>query len=601
MLKAISGILFFIQIFILQTCGQSHQENQNWLEKVQQAEKSIVVLNNDDLFIPVKNLENLKIASVNLGFDKYAVFDSLLNKYKYVERVSYNHEAENSLGILHDDLKFFNTVIISLSDSSSRDTSVIGFINRIQKKKKIIIALFGEGQSLGRFNEISKPIIWSPEKTSEAAHTVAQIIFGGLGTQAKLTQDFSSKYKNGSGAETFPFRLEYTVPEALGLNASDFAEIDKIAAEAIREKATPGAVVLVAKNGKVIFNKAYGYHTYENQQPTSVTDIYDLASITKIAATTVDVMKLYEDQKLDLQKNLSDYIFRTKQTNKANTKVRDVMLHQAGFVPFIPFYNDLKPIDYSRDSSVNFSAKVADSFYISKDYYKDVMLERMIKSGLKTPGKYEYSDLSMYFMKEIIEGISEESLPEFTQSNFYDRLGMYTTTFNPRNKFDKNRIVPTEQDNYFRKTLLWGYVHDQGAAMAGGVAGHAGLFSNSTDLATLFQMLLNKGAYGGTEYFKPETVAFFTKKQSNVSRRGLGFDRWDPDLNKKYPSQFASSETYGHTGYTGTCVWVDPAEDLIYIFLSNRVHPLVTNKLSTMNIRPRIQDVIYRAIKNNKQ
>ena len=602
MLRVISGVVFFIQIFVLYACGQSHQENQSWLEKVIEAEKNTVILNNQNNFIPIKNLESLKIATVNFGFQEYTVFDSLLNKYQHVELVNYTaQDSLSSLGILQDDLKFFNTIIISLSDSASKDTTIIDFIISLQHKKRVVVALFGEGESLASLNDFTGPVIWSSHKTAECAHTAAQMIFGGLGSQAKLKRDFSEKYKTGSGNETFPFRLTYTVPEALGLNVNDFAEIDKIASEAISEKATPGAVVLVAKDGKVIFNKAYGYHTYENIQPTKVNDIFDLASITKIAATTVDVMKLYEAQQLDLEKSLSDYIYSTIRTNKANTKVKDVMLHQAGFVPFIPFYNDLKPADFSRDSSASFSTKVADSFYISKDYYKKVMLDRMIKSGLKTPGKYEYSDLSMYFMKEIVEGISEETLPKFTQTNFYDKLGMYTTTFNPRNKFDKNRIVPTEQDNYFRKTLLWGYVHDQGAAMAGGIAGHAGLFSNSTDLATMFQMLLNKGSYGGVAYFKPETVDFFTQKQSAVSRRGLGFDRWEPDLTKKYPSQFASTETYGHTGYTGTCVWVDPAEKLIYIFLSNRVHPSVSNKLSTMNIRPRIQDVIYKAIKNSKQ
>lgn len=596
MLKAISGILLFIPLFILNACAQNYQENQTWLEKVKNAEKGIVVLNNQDSYLPIQKLEDLKIASVNIGFNEFNVFDSLLNKYKHVEEILLTTN-DNRFGILQDDLRFFNTVIIALPESSLNDTSTIKFINEIQKKKKVIVSLFGAGESLKYLDDVSIPLIWSLEKTAEAAHIAAQIIFGGIGAQAKLPADFSSKYKMGLGAETLPIRLEYTVPEAVGLNSNDFLEIDNIAKEAIRNQATPGAVVLVAKDGKVIFNKAYGYHTYNKSQQTNVTDIFDLASITKIAATTVDAMKLYEEGKLNLQSSLSDYVYSAKNTNKAKTIVKDIMLHQAGFVPFIPFYRDLKPADFSRVYSEGFSVKVADSFYISKNYYKNVMLKQMMKSGLKTPAKYEYSDLSMYFMKEIIESVSEESLPNYTQNNFYDKLGMHTTTFNPRDKFDKYRIVPTEQDNYFRKTLLWGYVHDQGAAMAGGVAGHAGLFSNSTDLATLFQMLLNKGVYGGTTYFKPETVDFFTAKQSNVSRRGLGFDRWDPNLTKKYPSEFASSQTYGHTGYTGTCVWVDPAENLIYIFLSNRVHPSVSNKLSSMNIRPRIQDVIYKAIK----
>jgi len=195
-----------------------------------------------------------------------------------------------------------------------------------------------------------------------------------------------------------------------------------------------------------------------------------------------------------------------------------------------------------------------------------------------------------------VETISQTPLAFTVQKNFYQPLGMTTTGFNPRYRFSKSQIVPTENDTQFRKTLLLGYVHDQGAAMAGGVAGHAGLFSNATDLATLYQMLLNRGTYGGKRYFKPSTVDLFTAKQSNISRRGLGFDRWDPDQSKGYPSKSASSQSFGHTGYTGTCVWVDPKHNLVYILLSNRVHPQVSDKLSKLNIRPRIQDIIYQAI-----
>lgn len=219
----------------------------------------------------------------------------------------------------------------------------------------------------------------------------------------------------------------------------------------------------------------------------------------------------------------------------------------------------------------------------------------MLNTKLQIRGKYEYSDLSMYFMKEVIEQLAAEPLDKYVLDEFYKPLGMQTAGFTPRNRFDRRRIVPTEQDTYFRKTLLEGYVHDQGASMAGGVAGHAGLFASANDLAILCQMFLNCGTYGGTEYFKPETVQLFTKRQSSRSRRALGFDGWDPET-KKYPSMLASPQTYGHTGYTGTCVWIDPAKNLVYIFLSNRVHPRVTDKLSALRIRPRIQDVIYEAI-----
>jgi CubicO group peptidase (beta-lactamase class C family) len=237
---------------------------------------------------------------------------------------------------------------------------------------------------------------------------------------------------------------------------------------------------------------------------------------------------------------------------------------------------------------------------MKKEYYKDVMWSQMLNSPVKTEGKYVYSDLSMYFMKEIVETITQQPLESYVRQNFYEPLGLQTTGYNPRYKFLKSRIVPTEDDLTFRKTLLVGYVHDQGAAMVGGVAGHAGLFSDATDLGALYQMLLNKGTYGGKRFFKASTVELFTAQQSNLSRRGLGFDRWDPDATKKYPSELASPQTFGHTGYTGTCVWVDPKENLVYILLSNRVNPQVSNKLSELNIRPRIQDVIYRAIEKVK-
>ena len=222
----------------------------------------------------------------------------------------------------------------------------------------------------------------------------------------------------------------------------------------------------------------------------------------------------------------------------------------------------------------------------------------MLNSTLANRGKYVYSDLSMYFMKEMVERQSGERMENYVMDQFYKHLGMTRAGFNPRHRFIKEEIIPTEDDRTFRKTLLEGYVHDQGAAMVGGVSGHAGLFSSTNDLAILYQMLLNRGSYGGTEYFKPATVDMFTAKQSNVSRRGLGFDRWDPESTKGYPSRLASPQTFGHTGYTGTCVWVDPKYNLVYIFLSNRVNPGVSAKLIELNIRGRIQDVIYEAIGN---
>jgi CubicO group peptidase (beta-lactamase class C family) len=602
MKKLIIACLFFAS-FSNSACSQNHQKSEKWITNFKNIEKTTVVLNNDKQLIPFLNLEEKKIATIDLGFSHSITFDSLANKYTKIDHFNASvYLAKNDLKELVDDLKFYNTLVLCLSDVSVFNAEVMTFIKEMEQKKQVVIALFGDPKSLSKLNEIEAPIIWCPQHNDDGANFTAQLIFGGTNTSAKLSQSYSDKYQAGMGNYVEKIRLKYTVPEEVGINTDALKAIDEIANEAINEKATPGMVVLVAKDGKVIFNKAYGFHTYEKVEANKVNDIFDLASITKTSATTLEVMRLHELGKLNLDTTINTYLARTRGTDKQNIKVKEVMLHQAGFIPFIPFYNGIKPTDFSRDSTESYSVKVADSFYMKKEYYKDVMWRRMLESPVKTRGNYVYSDLSMYFMQEMVETLTQTPLEIAVQKNFYQPLGMTTTGFNPRYRFLKSQIVPTENDLYFRKTLLWGYVHDQGAAMAGGVAGHAGLFSNATDLATLYQMLLNRGTYGGKKYFKPSTIDLFTAKQSDISRRGLGFDRWDPDLSKGYPSKLASSQTFGHTGYTGTCVWVDPKENLVYILLSNRVHPSVNNKLLNLNIRPRIQDVIYQAIadSNNK-
>jgi len=596
--------ILIINTLYFPACAQLnlHQQNERRLQVNADIKKSTVILNNAASVIPMKDLTDKKIASINMGFSFSANFDSLLNKYAAV--TSFTNTAYNTdsldLNDLSDDLKFFNTVIIQVTDEAMRDPQTIGFLLDNQRNKQIIVCLFGNDRSLKLLEAIEAPIIWTEKESPESAEFVAQSVFGGTALSARLKHNISDKYKRGDGFTTVKTRLKYTVPEEAGMNIAHLRAIDDIAAEAIREKATPGAVVMVVKNGSVIFNRSYGNHTYDAAIPTRITDIFDLASITKISATTVAVMRLYEQNKLKLDTNVGAYIPRARKTNKNDISVREVMLHQAGFVPFIPFYKNMKPADYSRDSSAAYPVKAADNYYMRKGYFETEMWPQMLNSKIVTRGKYVYSDLSMYFMKEMVERQSGEHLENYVLNEFYKPLGMKTAGFNPRNRFAKEQIVPTEDDTYFRKTLLHGYVHDQGAAMVGGVSGHAGLFASANDLAIEYQMLLNRGSYGGAQYFKPETVEMFTSKQSPVSRRGLGFDRYDPDTTKEYPSKLASPQTYGHTGYTGTCVWVDPKSDLVYIFLSNRVHPAVTDKLYKLNIRSRIHDVIYEAIAKAK-
>jgi len=596
--KTLNIFLFaIIALTTFNACAQDHKSNEARLAEINNIIKNTVLLNNHQEVIPIKNLDKKVIASVNLGLEHQAILDSLLNKYTRVTSFkASDYQTQRDLNNLEDDLKYYNTVIVSMASTASKNARFINFIVSLAKSKQVIVNLFGNGSALGSFDAVNAPIVWTSNTGAEAAAVLPQVIFGGIALNNKLNTAYSAKYTIGSGFITTATRLKYTLPEDAGLNADDLKEIDNIAAEAIRAKAAPGMVVLVAKDGKVIFNKAYGNHTYNDGPAEKVTDIFDLASMTKTSATTPTVMRLFEQQKLNLDTNIGAYIPKARNSPMNNIDVREVMLHQAGFIPFIPFYNYVKDADHRPDSSAAFPTKVADGYYIRKDYFKDVMWPQMLNSPIKTRGQYVYSDISMYVMKDIVERLSGEPLNEYTAKEFYQPLGMQTAGFLPRNRFAKEQIVPTENDTYFRKTLLVGYVHDQGAAMVGGISGHAGLFASANDVAIMYQMFLNKGTYGGEQYFKPETVNMFTSKQSPVSRRGLGFDRWDPVVSKKYPSELASSQTYGHTGYTGTCVWVDPSRGLVYIFLSNRVNPTVSDKLSNLSIRSRIQDVINRAI-----
>ncbi len=570
---------------------------QDYVNEEKLDQQSTVLLNNASYLIPLQNLDQAKVASIHFTNRYAAGFDSLLNKYTKV--VAFNggdYSGAKDLDDLSADLKWYNTLIVQINDNDLADARIINFINDNHNIKNVIIALFGSGNALAKLNDVTVPIIWAERVTPVSAFYSAQAIFGGVAVTQKLTRNISATYLKNMGFTTTKTRLQYTVPEDAGINANNLLGIDNIANEAILEHATPGCVVLVAKDGKVIFNKAYGYHTYYNTAPDKLTDIFDLASMTKISATTMETMLLYDQGKLKLDGTLGDYLPDTRKTNKKDLQIREVLEHQAGLIPDIPTLEAVKPTDYTVDSSAAYPTKVNENYYLRKDYFKEVMWPLMLNSPLRTRGAYVYSDLSMCFMQQVIETIT--SIPEnvYVQQQLYTPLGMQTAGFLPLYRFKPDQIIPTEDDPTYRHALLDGYVHDPTAALMGGVAGHAGLFANANDVAILYQMMLNRGSYGGVQYIKPETVDLFTAKQSDVSRRGLGFDRWDPILEHKYPSQLASPATFGHTGFTGTCVWVDPQSGLVYVFLSNRVNPSVSPKLGTLNIRPRIQDVIYQAI-----
>ncbi len=399
------------------------------------------------------------------------------------------------------------------------------------------------------------------------------------------------------------------IPESEGLSSEKLDAIAGIADDAIRAQAFPGCQVLVARNGRVVYYKTFGFLNYDRLEPVTENTVYDLASVTKISATTVSVMKLVEEKKLSLTEELGTYLPWVKGTNKEHLKIADILLHQAGLVAYIPFYKEtINPITgsplpgfYKMVADSVYSVRVAENMYLRRDW-KDTLYSRIVQSKLLSGGKYIYSDNDFIFLGKVVEQITGQPLDKYADLQFYKPLGMYSTMFKPKERFTPvSDIAPTEKEFYFRMQILRGDVHDPGAAMFGGVAGHAGLFSNAFDLAKLYLMLLNGGSWNGKHYFDKHTIDDFTGYHSKISRRGYGFDKPEKDNatnGDPYPTIYASPQTFGHTGFTGTCVWADPKENLLFIFLSNRVCPDggANNLLSKLEVRRNMLNAVYGAI-----
>lgn len=518
--------------------------------------------------------------------------------------------AQNLITILRQ--KNYDVVVAGLHNFSRRPAGNFGIsnpsvylLNEIQQFQTVTL-VFGNPYAIR--NIANAPNLLAcyedDDLTQEAAFSVLQ---GKLQPKGKLPVSVSENLKFGDGIVYNSYFPATTHPESVGLSPEGLKKIDAIANDAIAKEAVPGFVILVAKDGKIAYNKAFGYTNFDRKEPVTTNMAYDLASVTKVSATTVSIMKLYEEGKVDLSKTLGDYLAWVKGSDKASLKISDILLHQAGLVPFIPFYREVldtvsgKPLPeyFSSVKNAQHPFRVAEGLYLRADR-EDTLYKRILQSKLSAPEKYVYSDNDFIFLGKIVEAVSGKTLNQYVKETFYSPLNMTSTGFQPLEFMPVNQIAPTEDEKNFRQQLLRGDVHDEGAAMLGGVAGHAGLFSNAYDLAQLYQMLLNGGEMNGVRYLKKETVDKFTAYSSKVSRRGLGFDKPEKDNATRkdpYPSASVSPETYGHTGFTGTCVWVDPVYKLVYIFLSNRVTPTRNNtKWNQMNLRPNIQEAIYQSI-----
>ena len=581
-------------------------------------EKAVTLVADENNQIPFEKVSDNNVASLSLGTNSLSDFQLTLKKFGLQK----NYYASSTLTSTKKDeiikkLKTIDKVIISIHDMNIYKKKEFGIsdnmfelIYKLNAEKDITLVIFGSPYALSYFENF-KTIIMSYEEDPIMQDVTAQAMMGVTDIEGVLPVTAHTQFTSGMGLlRKMNYRLGYSLPEYVQVNSDSLEEIDQIVDEMIRTNAAPGCQILAARNGRIFYQKSFGYHTNKKENPVKPEDIYDVASVTKILATTISLMKLYDEEELNLYEPIKKYLPNLDTTEIGSLIIEDILAHHSGLPGWIPFYkhtlkidsNDLKKIernpDYYRTTLTdNYSIKVLENLYL-RDDWRDSIFNRIYNIELRDSRKYEYSDLGFYLFQKLIEEKRKESLDQYTYKNFYEPMGLSKTAFNPWKTCNLNNIPPSEDDNYFRQEIVQGYVHDMGAAMLGGVCGHAGLFSNSKDLAELMQMLLNGGMYAGKNYISPRTVNKFTKRYYKSTRRGLGFDMKELDEDKSLNiAEEASSKAFGHLGFTGISVYADPKYDLIFVFLSNRTFPTMNNKkFSKNNYRPRIQSVFYQAM-----
>ncbi len=576
-------------------------------------ESAITLIKNENNILPVKNVAQ-KIAFVALGDASSDTFFQYLNKYTQVDKV-----PVNSVNEVEKKLKNYDLIIVGFHKSSATPWKSFKFsqtekdiLQKIATLKPTVVDVFTSPYSLIGIADTlpAKAIVVSYQNDWYAQEVSPQMIFGALPFKGKLPVSISSAYPVHTGIATHDIkRLSYGFPEQVDMDSRKFKRVDSLMQFMMDTMAAPGGVLLVARNGKVVYEKAYGYQTYDKKRPVKTTDLYDLASVTKVLSATTLMMKAYDLGMFKLNDKLGDLMPMLKGSNKDTIKVKEALSHYAQIKSWIPFY--LETIDkkgrpmrkyYHKKPTDIYNIEVCKNLYLNKNYLNHLW-DTICKVPQYEQRKYVYSGLPFYLFKKFIEDNTAKGMDELVDSLFYRPIGAVTVTYNPLKKFPADRIAPTEKDNYYRHQILRGYVHDMGAAMLGGVSGNAGLFGNANDLAKLMQMHLNKGYYGGKRYISDTTETVFNKRyfaQDSV-RRGLG---WDKPQFKDQPGptfEEISPQSFGHQGFTGTMVWADPEEQIVYIFLSNRTYPTMKNRLLyKLNIRSEVQRRIYETIKHPK-
>jgi len=570
---------------------------------------AITVLKNDQAILPVKDLDLKKIAFVELGDDSGNTFHQALQKYTSVTKISANSSAEYV-----SKLEKFNYVIIGFHRSDenpwksySMTSGDIAIIEAIANAKPTVLDVFVRPYALLKLKDISKieGIVMSYQNSKIAQDLSAQLIFGAIGAQGKLPVSLGKNFQINTSFEIGSLRrLQYGVPEEEGMNSYKLKEIDELVKEGLTEVMFPGAQVLVARNGKVIYEKSFGHHTYTKKEDVKLTDLYDLASMTKILATLPMLMQQFDNNEFALNDKLGSILPVLRGTNKEDITIKQVLSHYGKLKPWLPFYRATydasgKPSKkyYRSSPEGDFSIKIAEDMYLRKDY-PDTIVKIIADTDLLPSRVYKYSDLSYFLFKKYLEDTANTDLDTLTQRTYYKTLGANHMGYKPLSFAPKSEIVPSENDTYWRMQQIQGYVHDMGAAMDDNIGGHAGLFSNANDVAKMMQMYLQNGYYGGKRYFSKNTMdAFNTCYYCGEGvRRGVGFDK--PQLGSVGGTcGCVSKSSFGHSGFTGTFTWADPETQIVYVFLSNRTFPDAENrKLIRSDLRSRIQEVIQNAI-----
>lgn len=573
---------------------------------------SLTVLRNKGAILPVKDLNIKKIAYVELGDDSGEAFYNQMKRYAKIDWIK---SATLSEALIK--LKKYNYVIIGFHRSDENPWKSFRFsakdmewITAISTQNETVLDLFVSPYALLDMQNTASinGIVLSYQNSKVAQELSAQMIFGAIGATGKSPVSLGVEFPINTSYETGTLRrLQYGIPEEEGLSTPQLKKIDSLVGVGLEKNMFPGAQVLVARNGKVVYEKAFGHHTYNRKEPVELDDIFDLASLTKILATLPLVMELHSEKKLSLNDKLGELVPELKETNKADISLKEVLSHYGRLPAWIPFYLHTvdsvtgKPLKkyYRKSFSDAFNIKVADEVYLRSDY-QDSIIKIIGESDLLSTQRYKYSDLSYYLIKKYIEGYYGKDLNELTQEHYYKKLGAYETGYLPLEFYDRDKIMPSENDTYFRWQRIQGYVHDMGAAMEGNIGGHAGLFSNANDVAKIMQMYLQNGYFGGKRFFSKNTMdTFNTCYYCNKKvRRGVGFDK--PQLDEVGPTcGCVSFSSFGHSGFTGTYTWADPETQILYVFLSNRTFPTAENRrLISSNLRTEIQEVIQESIIN---